>query len=127
MTTTLRHYPSGHAEVIETAPDLDVYTSAALRTLTITLTTSGRFHLVLDMTATRFVDTTGLGVLIGAVKRARVHGGSLGLACLQEQPLRALRVSGLARVMPVHETLAEALAAVPAETEAAAAAQLEEK
>jgi len=64
-----------------------------------------------DLGRVDFIDSTGLGVLVGALNRARELGGNLQLICAQERVLKLLRITGLDQVFTVRSTLEEALAA----------------
>jgi anti-sigma B factor antagonist len=71
----------------------------------------GNFHLVVDMENVDFLDSTGLGVLVGGLKKVRAHDGSIQLICTQERLLKIFRITGLAKVFAIHGTQADALAA----------------
>ena len=62
------------------------------------------------MAGVDFLDSTGLGVLVGGLKRARSHEGSLQLVCDQEKILKVFRITGLTKVFPIHASLEGALA-----------------
>jgi anti-sigma B factor antagonist len=72
----------------------------------------GRYLVVVDMASVEFMDSSGLGVLIGALKRARANSGTLVLAAVQERVMRRLLITGVTQVLRVFETLAEAIAYV---------------
>ena len=57
------------------------------------------------------LDSTGLGVLVGGLKRVRAHDGSLDLVCTQERILKIFRITGLTKVFGIHETVDGAIAA----------------
>lgn len=63
--------------VIEVAGELDLYTSPGLKDALFDVIAGGQAHLVLDCANLRFVDSTGLGVLVAAHKRAAERGGEL--------------------------------------------------
>ena len=77
----------------------------------IDLVSSGQYHLVVDMEGVEFLDSTGLGVLVGGLKRVRAHEGSLRLVCTQERILKIFRITGLTKVFPIHGSVEEAVAA----------------
>jgi anti-sigma B factor antagonist len=58
-----------------------------------------------------FLDSTGLGVLVGGLKRVRAHDGSLRLVCTQERILKIFRITGLTKVFPIHASVDEAVGA----------------
>ncbi|MGW0118573.1 STAS domain-containing protein [Streptomyces sp. NPDC003327] len=71
----------------------------------------GRPHLVLDLSAVGFMDSSGLNVLIRAVHMARENGGDLYLAAPTSAVRRILEITGVTTTMPPHDGVAEALAA----------------
>ena len=56
-----------------------------------------------------FLDSTGLGVLVGGLKRVRAHDGTLRLVCTQERILKIFRITGLTKVFPIHASVDEAV------------------
>jgi anti-sigma B factor antagonist len=69
-----------------------------------------KHEIVVDLTHLEFLDSTGLGALIGAHKRAAEHGGSVRLVAQEGQILRLLRITGLLDVFKVYPTVEAALA-----------------
>lgn len=61
----------------------------------------GAVDLVLDLNEITFIDSTGLGALISARRRATAFKGSLLLACENDMVLRLFRITGLERVFDV--------------------------
>ena len=100
----------GVQTVISVAGEIDVYTAPTLRERLNELVAEGEYHLVVDMAGVDFLDSTGLGVLVGGLKRARSHEGSLQLVCDQEKILKVFRITGLTKVFPIHASLEGALA-----------------
>ena len=86
--------------VLTVAGCLDHQPSPVLRDRLIDLLHEGYRCLVLDLQKVEFLDSTGLGVLVGGLKRARQAGGSLQLVCTQHPVLKVLRVTGLIKVSP---------------------------
>jgi anti-sigma B factor antagonist len=101
----------GDRTVIEVGGEVDVYTAPTLREQIIALVEAGQYHLVVDMERVEFLDSTGLGVLVGGLKRVRAHDGSLALVCTQERILKIFRITGLTKVFPIHGSVADAVAA----------------
>ncbi len=64
---------------------------------------------VLDMSAVEFCDSTGMNVLLSALKRLRERGGTLEVAAPRPAVRKILQVTGLDSVFVVHETLPEKL------------------
>ncbi|MCD0450608.1 STAS domain-containing protein [Actinocorallia sp. API 0066] len=94
--------------VINVEGEIDVYTAPKLREKLIDLVNKGKFHLLVDMEKVEFLDSTGLGVLVGGLKRVRAHDGSLELVCTQERILKIFRITGLTKVFGIHDSIDEA-------------------
>jgi anti-sigma B factor antagonist len=97
--------------VVEVGGEIDVYTAPRLREQLIDLVSGGNYHIIVDMAKVEFLDSTGLGVLVGGLKRVRAHEGSLRLVCTQERILKIFRITGLTKVFPIHSSVQEAVAA----------------
>ncbi|HEY5334534.1 MAG TPA: STAS domain-containing protein [Mycobacteriales bacterium] len=106
----LKDRQEGAATVIEVGGEIDVYTAPKLREKIIDVVAGGSYHLVVDMEKVEFLDSTGLGVLVGALKRVRAHDGSLALVCTQDRILKIFKITGLTKVFPIHNSVADALA-----------------
>jgi anti-sigma B factor antagonist len=60
-------------------------------------------RIVIDMQAVEFLDSAGLGILVGGLKRARTRGGDLELVCSNSAVLKPLELTGLDRVFTIHD------------------------
>lgn len=112
MDLTLATHEAGAATVLEVAGEVDVYTAPRMREEIVDLVTEGRYHLIIDMEGVEFLDSTGLGVLVGGLKRVRAHEGTLQVVCSREQILKIFRITGLTKVFDIHGSVPEALAGV---------------
>jgi anti-sigma B factor antagonist len=99
----------GARTVISVGGEIDVYTAPSLRERLNELVASGHYDLVVDMEQVEFLDSTGLGVLVGGLKRVRSYDGTLSLVCSQEKILKVFRITGLTKVFPIYASLQEAL------------------
>jgi anti-sigma B factor antagonist len=97
--------------IVSVGGEIDVYTAPKLRDKISELVATGSYDLVVDMQAVEFLDSTGLGVLVGGLKKVRAHDGSLRLVCNQDRLLKIFRITGLAKVFVIHETADDALRA----------------
>ena len=97
--------------VVTVAGEVDVYTAAQLRAALDEEIASGRSHLVVDLDGVSFLDSTGLGVLVGRLKLVRNSSGWLRIVCSNDRILRVFRITGLDKVFGIHTSLDEALAA----------------
>jgi anti-sigma B factor antagonist len=103
----------GAHTVISVIGEIDVYTAPTLRERLNEVVATGEYQLVVDMAGVDFLDSTGLGVLVGGLKRARSHNGTLQLVCDQEKILKVFRITGLTKVFPIYPSLEQALAERP--------------
>ncbi|WP_298329783.1 STAS domain-containing protein [Haloactinopolyspora sp.] len=111
MDLSLSTRTEGGRSVVVVGGEIDVYTAPKLRDQLVDLVDSGHHHIVVDMRGVEFLDSTGLGVLVGGLKRVGQHDGSLRLVCTQERILKIFRITGLTKVFPIHATVDEAIAA----------------
>ena len=99
------------ATIIAVGGEIDVYTAPKLRDKITELVADGVYDIIVDMEAVEFLDSTGLGVLVGGLKKVRAHDGSLQLICTQDRLLKIFRITGLAKVFTIHDSEATALGA----------------
>jgi len=97
--------------VVSVYGELDVATSPTLRERLISLVGEGSACLVLDLEGVDFLDSTGLGTIVSALKRARTHDGDLRLVCTQSRIRRLFEITGLDKAVPLHASLDDAVAA----------------
>jgi anti-sigma B factor antagonist len=103
-----RGYP-----VVTVTGNIDIASVAQLRKRLLELAASGR-PLVIDLDQASFIDSVGLGVLVGVARRAESYGGSLHVVCAQPQVRQLFRLTGLDRRVPLARTLNEAVQALAA-------------
>jgi anti-sigma B factor antagonist len=113
LTIHQQESPEGYT-VCRPVGELDAFTVSQLRQDLAELATSRR--LLIDMSGIPFVDSAGLGALIGGIRRTRELGGEVAVACNRPTLARLLRTTGFDRIVTVAETVeeaAEALKEVP--------------
>lgn len=111
LTVEVRH-ERGYA-IVTAAGEIDISTVTRLREPLFELAASGR-PLVIDLDQVSFLDSAGLAVLVGTVKRATAHGGSLHVVCARPKICQLFRLTGLDSRLPPTRTLDEALEALAA-------------
>lgn len=109
----------GAVVIVEVGGEIDVYTAPRLREQLLDSVSAGRYHIIVDMSKVEFLDSTGLGVLVGGLKRVRAHEGSLHLVCDQGRTLKIFRITGLDKVFKIHGDVPTALEAMQAEVDPA--------
>jgi anti-sigma B factor antagonist len=95
--------------------ELDAFTVSQFRQSLADLASSSR--LVIDLSGVPFVDSAGLGALIGGIRRARELGGDVAVACNRPPLVRLLRTTGFDRIVTVAETVEDAASAIATPTE----------
>jgi anti-anti-sigma factor len=93
---------SGATATLRLSGELDVAAAPALREHVVRLVSEGRVNLVFDCAGLEFIDSTGLGVLIGARARSLAANGSVAIAGARPGLLRLLAVTGIDGLFPEH-------------------------
>lgn len=88
--------------------EVDVYTAPRLKEQLVMLIEDGCTKVVVDLEGVSFIDSSGLGVLVGALRRARERDGAVRIVCTRENILKIFRITGLDKVFPVFSDIAEA-------------------
>jgi anti-anti-sigma factor len=101
----------GGVTVVRPEGRLDLLSAAELKRLLVEEVGAGQNRLVVDLMGVTFIDSSGLGALIGGLKAARTAGGNLRLARAGEQALTILELTTLDRVLRPYPTVEAALAA----------------
>jgi anti-sigma B factor antagonist len=98
----------GDLTVVTVKGEVDLHTAPSLKESVADLVSSGRSRIAVDLSGVEFMDSTGLGVLIGALKRCREAGGSLALVSPREPVLKVLAITGLDKVFSIHTDVEQA-------------------
>lgn len=101
----------GAITLVSVGGEIDVYTAPMLREALDRVISEGRVEIVVDLEKVTFMDSTGLGVLVGRLKAVRVQNGMLQIVCTQDRILKIFRITGLDKVFHLHETVEAATAA----------------
>jgi anti-sigma B factor antagonist len=109
MTCTITSEADGDGVVVRVAGEVDVDAAARLRHALTRAIRSGFVDLVVDLRSVTFIDSTGLGVLVGALRDVRRRQGHLEVVVCDAGLVRLLRISSLDQLFVVHEELPEAL------------------
>lgn len=100
--------------VLTVRGEVDVYSAPRLRERLVELVSGGARTVVVDLDGVEFLDSTGLGVLVGGLKRLRSHDGELTLVCTQPRILKVFEITRLTEVFGIHDSVDDAVAsAVP--------------
>jgi len=102
----------GRWVVMRVSGEIDMATAPKLRQQVQNVTASRPDGLVLDLDGVDFIDSTGLGVMVGAAKRLRVSGGVLRIVCSQTHLNELFELTRLDAVFDLYETIDEAMVGV---------------
>lgn len=94
--------------VVAVRGEIDVATAPTLKDRLATYGERGDAYMVVDLRAVPFLDSTGLGVLIGAARRQREHGGDLHLVATEPRVVKVFEITGLLEMLPIHADVATA-------------------
>jgi anti-sigma B factor antagonist len=96
--------------VVAVFGEIDLFTAPEFKQAVLTVIDAGSDRVVVDLTEVTFIDSSSLGVLIGAHRRLKSRGGSLVVACAREAILKTFRITGLDGVFRLEPSVDEALA-----------------
>jgi anti-sigma B factor antagonist len=102
---------AGDCAVLRMAGEMDVYTSPKLRQQVAALAENGTIHVIADLRGIEFLDSTGLGALVGSLKRLRVRQGSLMVVTSGGRILRLFQITGLTRAFALYRSVLDAISA----------------
>jgi anti-sigma B factor antagonist len=104
--------PQSGAHVIAVAGEVDIFTAPELKRSIGAAIDGGAREIVVDLTDTRFLDSTALGVLIGAVKRLRPLDGRLVIVNTEPSTAKTFEITGLDQIFSIVETREDAIDAL---------------
>ncbi|HET9967829.1 MAG TPA: STAS domain-containing protein [Streptosporangiaceae bacterium] len=105
---------AGGVPVVTAPEEIDITSADGLRTALVDAVARGHDTFVVDMSLTRFCDSSGLHALVAAHRRAQAEGGEVLLVVPDTAVLRVLAITGMDQAIPNFASLDEALAQVPA-------------
>ena len=99
-------------QVLYVRGEVDVSTTPRMRARLVAMLTHGEPQLIVDLEEVRFLDSSGLGAIVAALKLARSRGGEVRLVCEGQRSVRkVLQVTGLDRVLERFDSVDDAVAA----------------
>lgn len=106
----------GLSVIVAITGELDLYTAPKLRERLDELILSGRAVVVIDLEKLDFMDSSGINVLVGSLKRLRASGGELRLVCTQPRLLKLFEITGLLSSFAIYGSVATAAPSAAAGT-----------
>jgi anti-sigma B factor antagonist len=98
--------------VVAVRGEIDLFTAPDLKAVLLGAIDAGKSRIVVDLTETAFLDSTALGVLIGAVKRVRARDGALTIVNTDANIAKTFEITGLDQIFTITPTRDEAIAAL---------------
>jgi len=98
--------------VLAVRGEIDLFTAPELKQVLAESIEAGRIRIIVDLTDTTFLDSTALGVLIGAVKRLRSRDGALAIVNIDDNIAKTFEITGLDQIFTIVPTREEAIGAV---------------
>jgi anti-sigma B factor antagonist len=89
--------------------EIDVYTAPRVKSSLVELVNEGKYKIIVDLNGIDFMDSSGLGVLVGGLKRVKPHQGVISIVCSKEKILKIFKITGLTKVFPIFDSQEEAL------------------
>jgi anti-sigma B factor antagonist len=89
--------------VVQLIGEIDVFASPEVKSALVGLIKDGHNLLVIDFAKVAYIDSTGLGALVAALKGARENGGSIAVVCANPQIRRIFDITGLVKVFGMFE------------------------
>jgi anti-sigma B factor antagonist len=102
--------PAGEGtHVVAVTGEVDLFTAPEFKQRVMAPIAAGVKRVIVDLTGTAFLDSSSLGVLIGAHRRLKARGGRLVVACANESIVKTFRITGLDGVFEVVDSVEAAL------------------
>ena len=96
---------------LDISGEVDVLTAPLLKDAIIAQVTKGAGQIIINLDDVEYLDSTGLGTLIGALKRTREAKCRLSIAGMNARIRRLFEITGIDKIFVIHETVADALVA----------------
>ena len=95
--------------VVTVSGEIDLFTAPEFKQRVSAPIDAGRTHVIVDLTTTTFIDSSSLGVLIGAHRRLRRLNGTLVIVVAGDPIIKTFRITGLDGVFTIVSSLDEAI------------------
>ena len=120
VSVTIRRSEQPPWTVLTVGGDLDVVGAPDLRQAVVVAVADGARLIALDLSDLDFVDSFGIGAVVGALKRLRQRGGDLALVCPSSRIRRVFEICDLDRIIALHDSVTSLAAPAAAGADTAA-------
>ncbi|SDI21920.1 STAS domain-containing protein [Alteribacillus bidgolensis] len=108
MNLDIRTEEKDHRNILYVGGEIDAYTASQLREALLPLTEKDGTNVIVDLSGVDYIDSTGLGIFIGALKSSNSNNTTLKLIGLNSRVKRLFSITGLDEVMDIDEEREEA-------------------
>jgi len=105
----VRIHRNSDIPVVGLSGDIDSYTCSKLGKAIVNLITDGDLHVVIDMSEVKYIDSSGLGTLVGGLRRVHEQNGNLAITNPSPQIRRIMNLTGLNKVFTLYDNESEAI------------------
>jgi anti-sigma B factor antagonist len=105
--------PAGEFTVLAVSGEIDMDSAPQLREKVLEQISDGTPRLIIDMSGVTFMDSSGLSVLVAALKRVSDNEGELRLVVTRERTMKLFRITSLDSVFSIHGSEQDAVDGVP--------------
>lgn len=85
--------------------EIDAYTAPSLRDTIFPLSEKNGMKMVIDLSGVSYMDSTGLGVFVGAFKNVKAHDGQFKIVGLSGRLKRLFDITGLADIIDINNSI----------------------
>ena len=112
MSLQINSEKAGDVTVLTCAGEIDLGSAPQLREVLAPIFNEAKPRLLVDLSSVGFMDSTGIGIMVNALNRVREKSGACAFCGAGPRVHRILQIAGLINALPLHDTRAEALAAL---------------
>lgn len=109
VNLSIRQDRNQDTTIVYLSGEIDAYTAPKLRETLIPLAEQSGQNVTVDLSEVQYIDSTGLGIFIGALKATHVHEGTLTLTGMSERVQRLFTITGLDEVIAIEQGKREEL------------------
>lgn len=112
MDLRIKVRDSNGTPVIELGGELDAYTCSRFREAVIEVIQNGHTNIIINMEDVEYIDSSGLGTLVGGLKRVSEQKGTIAIICASTQIKKVFEITGLERVFPIYHNEEDAVSEI---------------
>ncbi|AIF42390.1 STAS domain-containing protein [Virgibacillus sp. SK37] len=105
MNLTVDITNEAEKSIVSLSGEIDAYTAPQLKDAVLPLTKTPEHTMEIDLENVNYMDSTGLGVFISALKSTKEHGSKMKLVNIQDRVLRLFKITGLDEIMDINSTI----------------------